>query len=123
MTSIVLGCIFAEPKTKFMGNNKSLNHQYNNAAEIIKTAILQTQYEASKDINRIQLGLYFGIGKFLSEKTRNAKWGTEALQTITINPLINILSINIVIDKIMQKMPIVNGVVVIVSIMPNIKSI
>lgn len=51
-----------------MGNNKSLNHQYNNAAEIIKTAILQTQYEASKDINRIQLGLYFGIGKFLSEK-------------------------------------------------------
>ena len=83
MTSIVLGCIFAEPKTKFMGNNKSLNHQYNNAAEIIKTAILQTQYEASKDINRIQLGLYFGIGKFLSEKTRNAKWGTNALQSIS----------------------------------------
>ena len=66
-----------------MENNKFLNHQYNNAAEIIKTAILQTQYEASKDINRIQLGLYFGIGKFLSEKTRNAKWGTEALQTIS----------------------------------------
>jgi predicted nuclease of restriction endonuclease-like (RecB) superfamily len=66
-----------------MGNNKSLNHQYNNAAEIIKTAILQTQYEASKDINRIQLGLYFGIGKFLSEKTRNAKWGTNALQSIS----------------------------------------
>ena len=83
MTSIVLGCIFAEPKTKFMENNKSLNLQYNNAAEIIKTAILQTQYEASKDINRIQLGLYFGIGKFLSEKTRNAKWGTNALQSIS----------------------------------------
>lgn len=66
-----------------MENNKFLNHQYNNAAEIIKTAILQTQYEASKDINRIQLGLYFGIGKFLSEKTRNAKWGTNALQSIS----------------------------------------
>ena len=66
-----------------MENNKSLNLQYNNAAEIIKTAILQTQYEASKDINRIQLGLYFGIGKFLSEKTRNAKWGTNALQSIS----------------------------------------
>lgn len=83
MTNIIFGCIFAEPKIKFMENNKSLNHQYNDAAEIIKTAILQTQYEASKDINRIQLGLYFGIGKFLSEKTRNAKWGTEALQTIS----------------------------------------
>ncbi len=66
-----------------MENNKSLNLQYNNAAEIIKTTILQTQYEASKDINRIQLGLYFGIGKFLSEKTRNAKWGTNALQSIS----------------------------------------
>ena len=83
MTSFVLGCIFAEPKIKFMENNKSLNLQYNNAAEIIKTAILQTQYEASKDINRIQIGLYFGLGKFLSEKTRNAKWGTNALQSIS----------------------------------------
>lgn len=27
--------------------------------------------------------MYFGIGKFLSEKTRNAKWGSEALQTIS----------------------------------------
>ena len=59
------------------------HHQYDKAAEIIKTAILQSQYEASKNINRIQLGLYFGIGKFLSEKTRNAKWGTNALQTIS----------------------------------------
>ena len=59
------------------------HHQYDKAAEIIKTAILQSQYEASKDINRIQLGLYFGIGKFLLEKTRNAKWGTNALQSIS----------------------------------------
>ena len=68
---------------RFMKNKKSLHNQYDKAAEIIKTAILQSQYEASKDINRIQLGLYFGIGKFLSEKTRNAKWGTNALQFIS----------------------------------------
>jgi predicted nuclease of restriction endonuclease-like (RecB) superfamily len=61
----------------------SLQYQYDYAAEVIKTAILQSQYEAAKDINRIQLGLYFGIGKFLSEKTRNAKWGTNALQSIS----------------------------------------
>lgn len=61
----------------------TLYHQYDQAAEIIKTAILQTQYEAARDINRIQLGLYFGIGRFLSEKTRNAKWGTNALQSIS----------------------------------------
>lgn len=61
----------------------SLQYQYDYAAEVIKTAILQSQYEAAKDINRIQLGLYFGIGKFLSEKTRNAKWGTNSLQSIS----------------------------------------
>ena len=61
----------------------TLYHQYDQAAEIIKTAILQTQYEAARDINRIQLGLYFGIGRFLSEKTRDAKWGTNALQSIS----------------------------------------
>ena len=83
MTKIGVCCIFAEPKMRFMENKKSLHNQYNKAAEIIKTAILQSQYEASKDINRIQLGLYFGIGKFLSEKTRNAKWGTNALQFIS----------------------------------------
>ena len=66
-----------------MENKKSLHNQYDKAVEIIKTAILQSQYEASKDINRIQLGLYFGIGKFLSEKTRNAKWGTNSLQFIS----------------------------------------
>ena len=66
-----------------MESKKSLHNQYDKAAEIIKTAILQSQYEAAKDINRIQLGLYFGIGKFLSEKTRNAKWGTNALQSIS----------------------------------------
>ena len=83
MTKIGVCCIFAEPKMRFMENKKSLHNQYDKAAEIIKTAILQSQYEASKDINRIQLGLYFGIGKFLSEKTRNAKWGTNALQFIS----------------------------------------
>ena len=61
----------------------ALQYQYDKAAEVIKTAILQSQYEASKDINRIQLGLYFGIGKFLSEKTRKAQWGTNALQSIS----------------------------------------
>ncbi len=66
-----------------MESKKSLQYQYDNAAEVIKTAILQSQYEAAKDINRIQLGLYFGIGKFLSEKTLNAKWGTNALQSIS----------------------------------------
>ena len=36
----------------------------------IKEAILQGQYEASKGVNRIQLAVYFGIGKYISQHTR-----------------------------------------------------
>ena len=38
-------------------------NKYDRAVETIKTAILQGQYEAAKGVNRIQLAVYFGIGK------------------------------------------------------------
>lgn len=56
---------------------------YRPAAEIIKTAILQGQYEAAKGVNRIQLAVYFGIGKFVSQNTRKGVWGTGALEAIS----------------------------------------
>lgn len=43
---------------------------YETAAETIKTAILQGQYEALKSENRVQLAVYFGIGKFISSNSR-----------------------------------------------------
>lgn len=46
-----------------MENSKSLTTQYNQAAEIIKTAILQSQYDAAKGVNRVQLSLYYGIDR------------------------------------------------------------
>lgn len=49
----------------------------------IKTAILQGQYEACKDVNRIQLAVYFGIGKYISLHTRKGAWGTGALDAIS----------------------------------------
>ena len=56
---------------------------YKPAAETIKTAILQGQYEAAKGVNRIQLAVYFGIGKFVSLNTRKGVWGTGALEAIS----------------------------------------
>ena len=38
------------------------------AVEAIKTAVLQGQYEALKDVNRVQLAVCFSIGKYLSEE-------------------------------------------------------
>ena len=40
------------------------------AANAIKTAILQSQYRAAKGVNREQLSLYFGIGRYISEHSR-----------------------------------------------------
>lgn len=56
---------------------------YNKAVETIKPAILQGQYEASKGVNRIQLAVYFGIGKYISLNTRKGVWGTGALEAIS----------------------------------------
>ena len=53
------------------------------AVEVIKTAILQGQYEANKDVNRIQLAVYFAIGKYLSKNTRNLEYGTGAIKAIS----------------------------------------
>lgn len=56
---------------------------YDAAVKVIKTAILQGQYEAAKDVNRVQLVLYFSIGKYLSKHTRNRSWGEGALVAIS----------------------------------------
>ena len=56
---------------------------YKPAAETIKAAILQGQYEAAKGVNRIQLAVYFGIGKYISQNTRKGFWGTGALDAIS----------------------------------------
>lgn len=61
----------------------NFNTKYTSAVEAIKTAILQGQYEAAKDVNRIQLAVYFGIGKYISLNTRKKNWGTGALKIIS----------------------------------------
>ena len=57
--------------------------KYNDAVQAIKTAILQGQYEAAKGVNRIQLAVYFAIGKYISANTRTQSWGTHALEFIS----------------------------------------
>ena len=67
-----------------MGQNQIIPSDYNQAAEIIKTAILQGQYQALKDENRVQLAVYFGVGKYVSFNSRKGgAWGTGALEAIS----------------------------------------
>jgi len=56
--------------------------QYPTAVKSIKDAIFSSQYNAAKGVNGIQLSLYFCIGKYISENTRQKKWGSNALEVI-----------------------------------------
>lgn len=66
-----------------MENPDIINQEYSIAAQTIKTAILQSQYKAVKLINREQLALYFGIGRYISHHSRVGHWGTGAIAYIS----------------------------------------
>ena len=62
---------------------KQIDTRYNEAVRQIKSAILQSQLEAAKAVNRQMLALYYGIGKYVSDNTRTGAWGTGAIETIS----------------------------------------
>ncbi len=62
---------------------KQIDTRYNEAVQQIKSAILQSQLEAAKAVNRQMLALYYGIGKYVSDNTRTGAWGTGAIETIS----------------------------------------
>lgn len=63
--------------------NIQLTSKLSVAVQTIKTAILQSQARAVKGVNQEQLALYYGVGRYISENTRNKKWGTGALKRIS----------------------------------------
>ncbi len=66
-----------------MSKNTSISTELLSAVKAIKTAILQSQYRAAKSVNREQLSLYFGIGRYISEHSRKGFWGTGAIEHIS----------------------------------------
>lgn len=56
---------------------------YNAAVQAIKEAILRSQYQAAKLVNREMLSLYYGIGRYISANSREGFWGTGAIKTIS----------------------------------------
>lgn len=53
------------------------------AVDSIKSAILQSQYMAASSSNKIQLALYFSVGRFVSQNTRYGHWGGNAIKQIS----------------------------------------
>lgn len=66
-----------------MKENIHLSNELRNAVKVIKNAILQSQYLAAKSVNREQLSLYFGIGRYISEHSGKGFWGKGAIKQIS----------------------------------------
>ena len=56
---------------------------YSVAVQNIKAAILRSQYNAAKLVNREMLSLYYGIGQYISQNSRDGFWGTGAVKIIS----------------------------------------
>lgn len=64
-------------------NENMSSEELKNAVQTIKNAILQSQSRAVQMISGAQLSLYFGVGLYVSANSRNGKWGTGAIKTIS----------------------------------------
>lgn len=53
------------------------------AVDNIKQAILESQLRATKYANSVELSLYYGIGHYISDNSRQGYWGTNAIETIS----------------------------------------
>ena len=81
---VIANCLIGvfEARIGIMRKMKELT-TYGEAVQAIKTAILEGQHEAAKGVNRIQLAVYFGVGRYLSKNTRKRTWGQGALEAIS----------------------------------------
>jgi len=70
-----------------MEENKNINSvnsdPYNEAVQIIKTAILQSRTKAASFVNKEILSLYYNIGEYVSHNSRNGYWGQGAIDYIS----------------------------------------
>ena len=65
--------------------NSVNNVPYNEAVQIIKTAILQSRTKAVSFVNKEILSLYYNIGEYVSLNSRNGYWGQGAIEYISMH--------------------------------------
>lgn len=56
---------------------------YNDDVQLIKEAILHSQYRAAAGSNAVQLGLYYGVGRYVSSRVRSGAWGEGSLKAVS----------------------------------------
>jgi predicted nuclease of restriction endonuclease-like (RecB) superfamily len=63
---------------------QEVTNNYAEAIQAIKQAILKSRYNAAALANREMLMLYFGVGEYISKNSREGTWGTNAIETISV---------------------------------------
>ena len=56
---------------------------YDSAVQVIKRVILQHQVQAARQVNAVQLALYYRVGQYISAHSRTAQWGKGAIDYIS----------------------------------------
>jgi predicted nuclease of restriction endonuclease-like (RecB) superfamily len=64
-----------------MSENQISN--FSDAAGIIKEAIVRSRYQAAKLVNKELLGLYYAVGKYVSDNSRAGAWGKSAIRQLS----------------------------------------
>ena len=59
------------------------DNSWGNAAIVIKDAIIRSRYQAATLVNRELLSLYYAVGRFVSENSRDRYWGKGAIKQIS----------------------------------------
>ena len=56
---------------------------FSDAAGIIKDAIIRSRYQAATLVNKELLSLYYAVGRYVSENSRNSVWGQGAIKHLS----------------------------------------
>jgi len=60
-----------------------LSKSHLNNIKALKSAILQSRYRAAALVNKELLTLYFAVGKFISRKIEEEKWGAKIIESLS----------------------------------------
>ena len=72
-----------EEKATVRSATPAIPADFSAAVKDIKLAILQARGKAARASNAEALKLYFFVGGYISKKTRNAKWGSGAIDALS----------------------------------------
>jgi len=65
--------------------DENKNMEFTNAVVVIKEAIVRARYQAAALVNRELLGLYYAVGKYVSDNSRRGYWGQGAVKRISVD--------------------------------------